>query len=224
MRVSVLFSGGTDSTYAAYLVQQQGWEVGSLLTVVPRAEDSYMFHHPNIGWTGLQAEAMGIPIRTVESPGKKEEELDDLAALMRTEDVDGFVSGAISSDYQWSRLHRLCHELGKPLFSPLWRKDELRIIEEMLHAGMEFMVVGAFADGLGATWLGRTVDNAALAELLALRDRHGISIAGEGGELETFVVDGPCFSRRVDIRDSEKTWTRDSGTLRITDAVLVSRQ
>jgi diphthine-ammonia ligase len=223
MRVAVLFSGGKDSTYAAYLVQQQGWEVASLLTVVPKAEDSYMFHRPNIEWTGLQADAMGIPIRTVESSGRKEEELDDIAELMRSEDVEGFVSGAIASDYQWARLQMLCHALGRPLFSPLWRKGELRVMREMLHAGMRFMVVGAFADGLGEDWLGRTVDEGALEELLLLRGRRGISIAGEGGEMETFVFDGPCFSKQVEVRASEKVWGRDSGTLRITDAGLAEK-
>ncbi len=224
MRVSVLFSGGKDSAYAAYLTQQQGWDIAGLLTVAPRAEDSYMFHRPNIEWTGLQAEAMSLPISRTDSAGRKEEELKDVADLMRAEDVDGFVSGAIASDYQWARLQMVCHDLGRPLFSPLWRKDEIRIMQEMLHAGMRFMVVGVFADGLGEKWLGRTVDKAALDELMSLRRRHGISVAGEGGELETFVYDGPCFKKRIEVRSSEKKWNRDSGTLKITDAVLVDKE
>lgn len=94
MRVSALFSGGKDSTYALYLLQQQGCDVVSLLTVVPKASDSYMFHYPNIRWTKLQAESMNIAIKYKESSGLKEEELKDVEELMAEEDTDGFVCGA----------------------------------------------------------------------------------------------------------------------------------
>src|SRR5512136_811814 len=129
MKVSALFSGGKDSTYALYLLQQQGWEVESLLTVIPKVSYSYMFHYPNIRWTELQAKAMGIPIKYMESEGLKEKELEDVEELMRRENVDGYVCGAIASDYQWSRLNEICHRLGKPLHAPLWRKDQVVLLE-----------------------------------------------------------------------------------------------
>ena len=169
MRVAVLCSGGKDSTYAAYLAQQQGWEVASLLTVIPKADDSHMFHVPNIRWTSLQAEAMGVPHKTRESPGEKEKELADVEALMRTEDVDGFVSGAIASDYQWSRLNGVCHGLGKPLHSPLWRKDQSALLQDMVHAGFKFMVVGVYAHGFDEGWLGKVITSHTIKELERLR-------------------------------------------------------
>lgn len=220
MKVSVLFSGGKDSTYAGYLVQQQGWEVSSLLTVLPKAEDSYMFHVPNIRWTSLQAEAMGVPIRTRESSGEKEKELDDVEALMRAEDVDGFVSGAIASDYQWSRLNGICHKLGKPLHSPLWRKDQTMLLEDMVHAGFKFMVVGVYAHGFDEGWLGKVITSDTIKELEKLREQYRISVSGEGGEIETFVLDAPHFSRSVHVDEAEARWRRDSGTYIIHKASL----
>ncbi len=220
MKVSVLFSGGKDSVYAAYLIQQQGWEVQSLMTVLPRTADSYMFHYPNIGWTRLQGEAMGIPVRTVETDAKEEKEIDDVERLMKDEDVDGFVSGAIASDYQWTRLNGVCHRLGRPLFSPLWRKDQLTLLNDMVHAGFVFLVSGVYAGGLGEKWLGRGIDRAAIAELAALRNTHGINPSGEGGEIETFVLDGPSFSRRIRVDEASKEWARDSGTYTILRASL----
>ncbi len=220
MRVSALFSGGKDSAYAAYLVQQQGWEVESLLTVVPASSDSFMFHYPNIRWTPLQAEAMGIPIRTVGTEGRKESELLDVERLMRAETVDGFVCGAIASDYQWARLNGICHGLGKPLFSPLWRKDQVRLLEDMVHAGFVFLVSGVYADGLDRSWLGRVIDQRAIGDLVRLRESHGISPSGEGGEIETFVLDGPSFSRRVRVDEAATEWSRDSGTYTILRASL----
>ncbi|HKT21009.1 MAG TPA: hypothetical protein VJR06_00085, partial [Nitrososphaerales archaeon] len=45
----------------------------------------------------------------------------------------------------------------------------------------------------------------------------------EGGEGETFVLDAPFFSRRIDVRSSTKHWSGDSGYLEITDAALVAK-
>jgi len=225
MKVSALFSGGKDSTYALYLLQQQGWQVISLLTVVPKASDSYMFHYPNIKWTKLQAEALGMPIKYSESSGLKEEELKDVEALMRAErDADGFVCGAIASDYQWSRLNEIAHRIGKPLFSPLWRKDQLTLLEDMVHAGFKFIIAGVYAEGFDEGWLGKVITSKSISELKALRDKYRISVSGEGGELETFVLDAPNFSKAIRVEEAYANWKRHSGNYTITQAVLEEKE
>jgi diphthine-ammonia ligase len=223
MDVAALFSGGKDSAYALYLLQQQGWNVVSLLTVKPCTQDSYMYHCPNIGWTWLQAEALGIDIRTSESEGVRERELEDLERLMAAEEVDGYVSGAIASDYQWSRINEICHRLDRPLFSPLWRKDQRMVFEDMLDAGFRIVVSGTYAHGLDESWLGREIDRPAFAELCELGERHRLSVSGEGGELETFVVDGPNFASAISIEEADRKVSRDSGTFVIRRATLVDR-
>ena len=220
MKVSALFSGGKDSTYALYLLQQQGWDVASLLTVVPKASDSYMFHYPNIRWTRLQAEAMGIPIKYRESSGLKEEELKDVEELMAEEDTDGFVCGAIASDYQWSRFNGIAHRLGKPLHAPLWRKDQLTLLEDMVHAGFKFMIAGVYAEGFDEGWLGKVITAQSIKELKKLSDKYRISVSGEGGEIETFVLDAPNFSKTLTIREARANWSRNSGNYTITSAEL----
>ncbi|MBU0686125.1 MAG: diphthine--ammonia ligase [Thermoplasmatota archaeon] len=220
MRVSALFSGGKDSTYALYLLQQQGWDVMSLLTVVPKASDSYMFHYPNIRWTKLQAESMNIAIKYKESSGLKEEELRDVEALMAEEDTDGFVCGAIASDYQWSRLNEIAHRLGKPMYAPLWRKDQLTLLEDMVQAGFKFMIAGVYAEGFDEGWLGKVITSHSIKELEKLREKHRISVTGEGGELETFVLDGPNFSKSIQIEEAQTNWSRHSGNYTIKKASL----
>ncbi len=220
MRVSALFSGGKDSTYALYLLQQQGWEIVSLLTVVPKVSDSYMFHYPNIRWTKLQAESMNIPIKYKESSGLKEEELKDVEELMAEEDADGFVCGAIASDYQWSRLNEIAHRLGKPLYAPLWRKDQVTLLEDMVHAGFKFMIAGVYAEGFDEGWLGKVITSNSIRELEKLREKHRISVAGEGGELETFVLDGPNFAKSILIEEAQTNWSRHSGNYTIKKASL----
>ena len=77
MRVAALFSGGKDSTLAAWVVENHGWEVTHLVTVRPRASDSWMFHVPNLNLTPLIAEAWGKPLVTVETSGEEGRELGD---------------------------------------------------------------------------------------------------------------------------------------------------
>ena len=223
MKVAALFSGGKDSTYALHLLQQRGWTVDSLLTVVPESPESYMYHYPNVEWTRLQAEAIGIPQRSTGSRGEKEAELADLEEIMGCEEVDGFVSGAIASDYQWSRINGICHRLGRPLFSPIWRKDQRMLVEDMLSAGFRIIITGVYAHGFDESWLGLEIDREVLDRLRRLERRYGVSVSGEGGEIETFVVDGPCFSRAVDVREASREWARDSGTYRILDATLADK-
>ena len=224
MDVAALFSGGKDSVYALYLLQQEGWKVVRLLTVIPRTRDSYMYHCPNIEWTRLQAEALGVEIRTIDSDGQQEAELADLEQLMSTEEVDGFVSGAIASDYQWTRINEICHRLEKPLFSPLWRKDQRMLFKDMLDAGFRIVVSGTYAAGLDERWLGREIDGAAFDELCELGDAHRLSVSGEGGELETFVIDGPNFAKMISIEEADLEVSRDSGTFSIRKAALVDRR
>lgn len=224
MRVSALFSGGKDSTYALYLMQQQGWEVVSLLTVIPRVEDSYMFHYPNVRWTKLQAESMRIPIKYRESEGLKEKELDDVESLMHEEDVDGFVCGAIASDYQWSRLNEICERLGKPLHAPLWRKDQLMLLQDMVDGGFKFIIAGVYAHGFDEGWLGKVITAHSIKELAKLKEKYRISPSGEGGEIETFVLDGPNFSKSIHIQEAHAKWARHSGTYTIVNASLEKKE
>jgi ABC transporter with metal-binding/Fe-S-binding domain ATP-binding protein len=188
---------------------------------------SYMFHFPDLRWTRLQAEAMGIPQLVEETPGVKEEELADLArALQRaktTYRLDGICTGALASVYQKSRVERICASLGLECLSPLWGVDPEEHLRRLVNDGFVVVVVGVSAMGLTQDWLGRTLDHTAIDELVALGRKYRFHVGLEGGEGETFVTDAPCFTQRVEILSSEKHWKGDSGYLDITDAVLVPK-
>src|SRR3989339_1541107 len=115
MRLGVLFSGGKDSCYAMHLAKQQH-EIVCLITLRSENKESYMFHTPNISITELQAEAIGLPLLTADTLGKKEDELADLKkAIQKAKDmfaIQGIVTGAIESVYQASRIQKLCDEIG----------------------------------------------------------------------------------------------------------------
>ncbi|MFA5772200.1 MAG: diphthine--ammonia ligase [Thermoplasmata archaeon] len=220
MRVCVLFSGGKDSTYALYIMQQYGWDIDSLVTMLPQREDSYMFHTPNIRFASTIADALEIPIKTKETSGEKETELEDLKKILKDTDVDGVVSGAIMSDYQKTRVDRICHDLGIKSFAPLWRKNQEMLVREMIDTGFRIIIVGVFAQHLDESWLGREIDHKALNELLEFQRKYKINIAGEGGEMETMVLDGPNFKKRVVLKKWNKKYDRDSGILHIDELML----
>ena len=210
MRLAALLSGGKDSTYLVYMARQYGWEVTDAVILLTDA-DSYMFQRPNTREAVKIAESMGLEPHVRHTEGREEEELEDMKEALMIEDIDGAIVGAVESDYQWARVQRICHELGIRTFAPLWRKDQEMLVRDMVSAGFEIMVVSVSAYGLGEEWLGRTLDDRAIDELVELREKYGINVGGEGGEYETTVLDGPGFSYGFEAKITEKHWHRDSG-------------
>jgi ABC transporter with metal-binding/Fe-S-binding domain ATP-binding protein len=223
MKVAALFSGGKDSAFALWCAQQQGWEVKVLLTLCPKSPESYMFHHPNIEWTRLQAKAMGIPQLLRKTSGEKEKELEDLRAIIkeavRKFKVSGIICGALASEYQKERVDFACEELGLKSFAPLWRKDQPALMREIAD-NFEVVITSVSAEGFDESWLGRKIDSACLSDLERLRRRYGVSVSGEGGEYESFVLNAPIFKKRIRIEKSEKTWGKGAGAYRIIRAVI----
>jgi len=112
VNLAALFSGGKDSTYAIYIAQQRAWNVKHLVSIMPE-EHSLMFHYPNIELTKLLSEALGIPRVAKASKEGEEAELQVLKSeLEKLKDIDGVITGAVASDYQWSRINGVCQQLG----------------------------------------------------------------------------------------------------------------
>lgn len=226
MKLASLFSGGKDSTYATYIMMQQGYDIPYLVSILPERQDSYMFHVPNISLTGLLAKAMRIPIIQRTSSGKKEVELKDLVKALESirDEIDGVVCGAIESEYQKTRVEKTCCDIGLKSFSPLWHKDAGLLLREMVSAGFDIRIVGVYSEGFTANWLGRRINNDTLGELRKIQDKYGIHISGEGGEYETLVTDAPFFKKRVKIVKARKEWSGDSGVYVVEDAALHEKQ
>jgi diphthine-ammonia ligase len=195
-----------------------------LITLLPESQASYMFHFPNLDWTRLQAKAMGVPQATRKTPGVKEEELNDLrSALGGAKDdfkLEGIYTGALASVYQKSRVEKICEELGLSCISPLWGIDPEEHLRRLVRDGFVAMLVSVSALGLDERWLGRTIDEGAIDELVRLGERYRFHVGLEGGEGETFVLDCPLFERRIEVLESVKHWAGDSGYLEITNARL----
>ncbi|MEA3457366.1 MAG: TIGR00289 family protein [Candidatus Thermoplasmatota archaeon] len=220
MKVAALFSGGKDSVFAIYIAKQWGWDISHLVTIHPKRQDSWMFHSVNIHLTEKLAEAIGIPLIKRQTKGEKEEELEDLKEILKNLNIDGVISGAIASEYQRTRIEKICHELEIKSFAPIWHKNQELILREQINAGFKIIIVGVFAYGFDETWLGKTIDGETIDAITQLRKKYAINTAGEGGEFETLTIDGPIFKRKLVLDETSKEWKRDSGILRVNKAHL----
>jgi len=223
MKLAVLFSGGKDS-YLALQYASIDHKISCLLTLESEKEDSWMFHTPAIEWTKLQAKAMGIDHLTSKTSGVKEEELDDLCSIIESAiskySIEGIVTGALASVYQSTRIQKICNDLGLWCFNPLWQMSQKQLLQELLSNKVESIITGVAAEPFDDTWLGRLIDSECVDDLMSLESRYRINPAGEGGELESFVLSAPLFHKSIRIVESKKHYSNFSGRLEITEASL----
>ena len=213
MRLASLYSGGKDSSFSLYVAEQMGPEIPYLVNVVPEDRASWIFHTPNLNVVPAIAEAMGKELILGRSTGEEDSDMEGLRQALDGLDIDGIVTGAVWSDYQWDRMNLVCGDLGLKFFAPMWRKDQDYLMEQMIDAGVEAVIVGCYAEGFDESWLGRPLNHETLAELRKLRDKYGISIMGEGGEYESLTLNSPSFRYPLKIAGSRKEWNRNNGLL-----------
>jgi diphthine-ammonia ligase len=201
-----------------------GHTIEVLATIIPKRDDSYMFHFPNIHLTDHISKALEIPLVTAPTSGIKEKELEDLKNLLASLDVDGVVTGAVLSTYQKERIDRLCDELGIKSVAPLWHQDQLEIMKELIALKFKVIIVGVYAYGLDQTWLGREINTETLQKLVELNQKFQISLVGEGGEYESLVLDAPIYKKRLQIVESKTSYENNNGVLVIKKAKLVDKE
>jgi diphthine-ammonia ligase len=222
--VTALVSGGKDSVYAAYLADTQGRSVDELVVVRPEDPESWMFHTPNLDLVELQARSWRKRFRSVrvEGPGEGAE-LDALRAAI-ADDTGWVVAGAIESSYQWARLLRVAGQVGRPVYTPLWRKAPGKVVRAEIAAGLDIRLVHLAAESLAPDLLGRRLDPALVDELERPgRPGPAVHVAGEGGEYETFVVDAPFFRERIEIDSAEQEVSGSTARLTVRKAHLVEK-
>ena len=247
MRVAILASGGKDSAYAAWWATMRGWEVECLVTVYVSGDDSMMFQLNGTAVAALQATSMGVPWLPVKSTGEEESEIleletalkgesdvqsafieswpqnwdepENLEILMDTPDLDAIVVGALRSDYQKTRIDRMCERLGIISYSPLWHHRSSEHMHALVEHGFDARIVSVSSEGLGEDWLGRRVDCESLVELEVLAKKHRFNLDGEGGEFETIVLAAPHMYVSIEC-SAESLWDGTRGVWNIDSAGL----
>jgi len=203
MKLGILYSGGKDSNYALFKSLKQN-RVECLITLSSQNPNSYMFQSVGNNLIEYQSKALEIPLIKFPTKGEKEKELEDLKSSIKLAkekyEIEGIVTGAIKSCYQSSRIQKICLELDIKCFNPLWQIDENEYMDELLKNNFEIKIFGVFSYPFTQKYLGKEINKKFLDELKELRDKFQISIAGEGGEYESFVTNSPNFKKKLNIK------------------------
>lgn len=211
MKVAALVSGGKDSIYALYRAEEEH-DVKVIIAIKSKNPDSYMFHRPNIDLVKLQAKAIGLPLIMKETEGEKEKELSDLGNAIEEAkekyNIKGVISGALASNYQRTRIEKICKELKIKSITPLWHINPEKYMIKLLSE-FDVIIIKAACDGLNKCILGKKIN---LEEVKKLSEKYRFHIAFEGGEAETLVLDAPIFNKKIEILESKIVWDNKQKT------------
>jgi len=219
MKGAVLFSGGKDSCYAAYLMKKKGVDLSCLISIFSDNKESYMFHTPSISKVKIQSKVMSVPLIIKRTSGEKEKELKDLKIAIKKAisnfDIDCVISGAVESIYQKSRIQKICNDLKIKSFNPLWKIDQIKLLNELIKNNFDAIITGVFAYPLDKSWLGKKINEKFVEDVKHLFKKYKINPAGEGGEFESFILNCPLFYREIEIIDRTIQGSKNSWYLEI---------
>jgi uncharacterized protein (TIGR00290 family) len=202
MKVVASWSGGKDSCYAYFLAKEQGHQILSLFTMMMN-EDKSNFHMIPTGIIDAQAAALGVPmVKKATTPGTYEADFKALLSGFKAMGAEGIVTGDIQevSGHEEGWLGRICKEVGLTPVKPLWMKDTKQIYLDYLKTGLKATVVRTNRE-LSLDWLGRVLDREFYDEILKL---PGVDPCGEGGEYHTVITDGPSFTQKIILEETER--------------------
>jgi diphthine-ammonia ligase len=196
MKLGILFSGGKDSAMALWWAQKKH-TASCLITIDSENKYSYMFHTDKIKDIPKLAKKIGIPLVFKKTKGVKEEELEDLkSAIQEAKEkfgIQGIVSGALASNYQKTRVDNICKELKLKSFAPFWQVDSEKYMQQIINLGFKIKIVRVASEGLTEEWIGKTINKEFMKKIIELNKKYGVHIAGEGGEYESLIINGPVF-------------------------------
>jgi len=217
----VSWSGGKDAALSCYRAMKD-FRVTCLLNMVDEAGRFSRSHGIRTDVVRLQGEAMGLPVvqrrcswETYEAEFKK------VLSGLKAEGVETGIFGDIDLKEHREWVERVSRESRMEAVLPLWgEKNRESLIEELIEAGFETVVVATQKALLGPEWVGRSVDRDFIRDISEIKD---VDMSGEGGEYHTLVVSGPIFRKRINILKSEKVNRNGYSFLNILECELSAK-
>jgi uncharacterized protein (TIGR00290 family) len=200
MKVLVSWSSGKDSAWMLHLLKQDpSVEIGGLLTTMNEHFDRVAMHAVRRQLLEAQAEAAGVPLRTVPLPWPCSNE--EYEGRMRTAVdqavSDGFTHVAFGDlfleDVRRYREEKLAGTGLTPLF-PVWGVPTDELAATMVSSGLKSVLTCVNPKLLDRSFAGRTFDRQLLDDL-----PPGVDKCGERGEFHSFAYAGPMFRRPIPI-------------------------
>ncbi len=140
--------------------------------------------------------------------------------------VDAIITGGIRSEFQRYKFNRAAALAGVRCFNPLWRLAPLQLMNELLENNFYIIFVSVAAMGFERNLLGKRITQSLISRIRQQAVDEQISVTGEGGEYESFVLDAPFFPSRIEIEEAEVHWdeSREIGYYEIFRVKLISKK
>ncbi|MFX0123327.1 MAG: diphthine--ammonia ligase [Candidatus Hodarchaeota archaeon] len=222
--MTCLVSGGKDSVLALWLALHQ-FNVISILTVRSSCPESLLFHIPNSQYVALIAEMLEIPHKVIRIASCNiEDEINSLKDAFIESGADMIITGGIRSEFQRFKFNYAALLANKKCFNPLWRLSPNILLSELLTNEFHIIITSVTSMDLNKELLGKKI-SPEIVEILTQSDSE-LSMTGEGGEFESFVLDAPFFPARIKILKSKVHWDeyREEGYYEIIEAKSCSKR
>jgi uncharacterized protein (TIGR00290 family) len=171
----------------------------ALFCTVDRQTARVLHHHVPEAVVRAQADALGLPIVVQRIPAHATPAA--YGRLMTSalqgpllRQARGFVFGDLFLEDLRSYRESKMAEANRRCHFPLWGRPTHDVVREFIGQGFRALVVSVDTRSLDEAHVGRFVDEQFLADL-----PPSVDPCGERGEFHTLVVDGPLFSRPIQV-------------------------
>ena len=198
------WSGGKDSALALFFCQQSDrYNIVGLLTNINEQFGRVSMHGVRTELIEAQAQAVGLPLHTVQFPGEVSMELyNSMVKQKLTELKEQGVTHVIYGDIFLEDLRQYreqqLSEVGLIGVFPLWNQNTTVLLARFVQAGFKAVLVCVNENQLPESWVGRELDATVLKDL-----PPSVDPCGENGEYHSFVYDGPVFNEPVRFQKGE---------------------
>ena len=125
--------------------------------------------------------------------------INTLEKIKKDYHIQAMVFGDIDLQPHRDWEEKVCAAAQLQALLPIWQRNRKELVMEMLHAGIETMIVSC-NNTMGETFLGRVLNEDLVRELEIL----GVDVCGENGEFHTLVLDCPLFRERINVKVESK--------------------
>ena len=194
------YSGGKDCMLALYRKIQEGCIPVALLTTVKKSVEETWTHGLSYDLLEQVSKSLELPIiyaecEASEYEDKFEEKLKVAKEMGATSVVYGDID--IQPHKQWG-IDRATNA-GLNYEFPLWQEDREKLVHEVIDNGFKAIIKKVNLDCMGGDFLGKTLTK----ELIEKIKDTGSDACGENGEYHTFVVDGPIFNYKIEVKHDD---------------------
>ncbi|MDY4573663.1 MAG: diphthine--ammonia ligase [Intestinibacter sp.] len=204
------YSGGKDCMLAMYKKIKEGFTPVALITTIKKDSADSWTHSINKRLLEEASKSLNIPIIYVECDiSEYETEFEKKLLVAKEMGATTVVYGDIDIELhrQWD-IDRATNA-GLDYELPLWNGDREGLVHEFIDSGFKAVIKKVNLENMSENFLGKVLDKELVEEI----KKTGSDACGENGEYHTIVVDGPIFSKPINLEILGKTIDNGYGIL-----------